>query len=367
MAMMATTTNSSMRVKAVIRDWFRFTNDEARVTDNTSFTTAELSAKSRTLTNRHFWPTNWASMDYLRSTADLLAQQLRTAIQRGELTNPLPNIREWSRTLEVSRTTLGRALKKLAAEDILAIEHRKGARILSKLASPTKPSEGQTRLVRALYCSRDCPWLPTDLDCNISLSERLQQHEIHVTLERCTDARLRAVAQRGERANEMFLLVSLPAIHQRRFERLTHSTLLVGMPASRIRLSSIGTDVAGIVRHAALTLMQHGFTRITMMLNSSRGVGVQRSEEMLLATCAKWQPARVQTEIIRMDLEEERMAQATKRFASRITGRHGLIVIRPVSLTAVLTALIMRGISIPDQVEIIAIESTPHTVNSCPS
>jgi hypothetical protein len=35
-------------------------------------------------------------MDYLRSTADLLADQLRTGIERGEWTNPLPNIRDWN-------------------------------------------------------------------------------------------------------------------------------------------------------------------------------------------------------------------------------------------------------------------------------
>jgi DNA-binding LacI/PurR family transcriptional regulator len=305
-------------------------------------------------------------MDYLRSTADLLADQIRAAIERGELTNPLPSIRDWSRKLSVSRTTLGLALKKLAAAGLLEIHPRKGARIRAHPKS-TRRLDGQTRLVRTLYCGRDYPLLPSDMDWLIYLSEQLQQHEIHLTLERCTDGRLRAIARRGERPDEMFLLLSVPAAHQRRFARLAHSTLLLGMPAPRVGLPSVGTDLAGIIRHAALTLMQHGFTNLSLMTDASRAVGVQQAADVFLATCSEWQRAPVQAEVVRIPLVEEAMALAARRFASRITQRHGLVVIRPVSLAAVLTALLMRGIAIPDQVEVVGIESTLHTVKSCPS
>jgi hypothetical protein len=60
-------------------------------------------------------------------------------------------------------------------------------------------------------------------------------------LERYTDARLRAIAERGERANEMFLPLSVPPLHQQLFTRLPHSTLLLGMPAPKLQLPSIAT------------------------------------------------------------------------------------------------------------------------------
>jgi len=94
---------------------------------------------------------------------------------------------------------------------------------------------------------------------------------------------------------------------------------------------------------------------------------VQRAADMFLTTCSEWQREAVQADVVRIPLEEEAMAMAARRFASRVTGRHGLIVIRPVSLAAVLTALLMRGIAIADQVEVVGIESTLHTVKSCPS
>ena len=306
-------------------------------------------------------------MDYLRSTAELLAVQLRTAIERGELTNPLPNIREWSRKLGVGRVTLGLALRKLAAQKIVVVRPRLGAEICSpRLRSPGK-LRGQVRLVRTLYYGQAYPHLSLEPNWYLALSEQLQRHEIHLTLEKCSDARLRAISERGERPNEMFLLQSLHAEQQRRFTHWKHSILLAGYPAPGIKLRFLATDIPEIVRHATLMLIRHGFTKIGLMIGDTKSPGVHRTRAVFRATCAEWQRAPVRGEVIPVPLEIERMVLAIRRFVSRVVSRHGLIVVLPVSIPAILCGLWTRNIRVPEQVEIVAIESSPDMVRVCPS
>lgn len=68
---------------------------------------------------------------YLCSKAELLADHLQACIQRGELPNPLPNIRQWSVRLGVSHGTLESALGILKQRGLLESRPRKGIYIKS--------------------------------------------------------------------------------------------------------------------------------------------------------------------------------------------------------------------------------------------
>jgi len=137
-----------------------------------------------------------ASVSFLRSRAEQLADHLRGCIARGELTEPLPGTRAWCEKLGVSRDTLKLALKILQREGLLIIRPRRMIRLQKNRRIAVGRAEDRPRVVRVIFYGRDYPAGPfAQWYSNLAL--RLNMQGIHLTLENCTHARLNAIAQKN--------------------------------------------------------------------------------------------------------------------------------------------------------------------------
>ncbi len=306
-------------------------------------------------------------MKFPRSRAEHLAEYLRGSIERGELSDPLPNSRAWSVKLGVSRPTLIAALHELQRQGYVSIRARGGVTLRSlPRKSATAPANLQ-RVVRILYYGRDYPNVSPDLEMFFQFAEAVQPEGIHVRIEKCDDARLRAISEKGEQSNELIMLLSMPARHQELFAKWKRAALMIGKPAPGIDLPFIRFDVGTAIRHATLTLLQHGFTTINLVTNRSGAVAIQQSVEQFRATCAEWEHQPIQARVLWVPLQLEPLIMTFRRFVGHIREPQGIIVARSVHIGVILGVLMGGGIGIPNQVELCAVGTDPETANACPS
>ncbi len=224
-------------------------------------------------------------MRFLRSTAELLAEHLRDAIESGELAEPLPGIRPWSQQLGVSRDSLARALRVLQRGGLITV-HRNGVRLNPVRQRP--PAGRGPRLVRVIY--HGFPSLHEDLDWIESLSESLHRHEVQLTLERCNAKRLRALTHAPTNRNELLILSALPETYQRLLVDRRMAALLIGLPSAQAPLPFITVDQEPAVRHATQRLLRQGFGELDLLNFRFPSAGTARVAAAFAAACREWSP-----------------------------------------------------------------------------
>lgn len=298
---------------------------------------------------------------FIRSRADQLADYLRGSIARGEIVDPLPNIRDWSSRLGVGRGTLETAIKILSIEGLLRVAPRKGIQI--NPGAVPGPRTARTRLGRWLFYGRDFPDLSVLMEVFAAVAERFQFHDIQLSIERCDAARFRAIHAKGENPGEMLMLVSLPAEFARLFADFRKSALVVGLPSPGMRLPYISIDVDAAFRHAVAMLARRGFTRVAMVITEPTRALTEAGFQKL---CAETAPA-VRGELVRMPIELPEQADAARRFAARISGRLGIIAVYSIPATVLISALLQRGIAVPRQVEVVGMNTTRMAVRVVPT
>lgn len=302
-------------------------------------------------------------MSFLRSRHEQLADHLRDSIRRGQLPEPLPNTRDWAGQLGVSCAPLYAALHTLQREKLIAIEPRRGVRL--RATNLVRPRSGMAKVVRFLYRGMDYPDFSSYSNWCGLLSQRLQTHGIQFNLERCSDARLRALSEKvGDDAlrSELLFLGSLSANYQRRFWRAGRAALIVGYPARGVRLPFVTCDLEGAIRHAAHGLLRRGYSRVHLLINRVHVPAVQRQCDAFAATCSAWPHQPVRGEVVRIPLPPGAQIAWLCGFARRTKDRHGIVVVAPVSVAAVMTALLGHSVLIPQQTEITLIETVPSSV-----
>jgi len=297
---------------------------------------------------------------FLRSRADQLADYLRGCVARGELVEPLPSVRDWSSQLGVGRGSLEGALKILAREGVMRVLPRQGIRLIS--VSKNVTGTAQSRLVRWLYYGRDFPDLSSVMEILAPISERLRWHDIRFSIERCDTARLRAIHSKGENQSEMFVLTSLPQNFQRMFADFQTSAMILGLPFPGVSLPFISIDVMPAIRHATHRLARRGFRKVNLIVKEGSR---QPMEEDFRRYCVEATPT-VEGHVLRMPMEYYAQAAAVERWAGRITGRVGVIAVYPIPTSNLMTALMKRGISVPDEVEVVALNTSQHYVRVVP-
>jgi len=309
-------------------------------------------------------------MSFIRSRSEQLADYLRSRIQKGELLEPLPGTRLWSRNLGVARTTLNSALQILQREGMLKT-HARGCRLnLPASAGGDPPQEkrkkDEPRLVRMLFYVSDYPDLDNYLELIFLLSERLRKHGIQFQVEKCSDTRLRTIAMQENSPNELHFLASLAPRHQALFARVNKPCMVVGSPATGVELPFITLDQAGAVLHATQRLLRNGHSTVSLVTSKLSAPGLEESTQAFQAACEKWphQPVNAQSVLVPMDEVAQRAS--ARRFAARLEGRRGIVVVGPVPVSMILTALLERGIAVPDQAEIIAVLPPFRMVSFCP-
>ena len=306
-------------------------------------------------------------MNFLRSRSEQLADYLSHSIARAELVEPLPGMRDWAVKLGVSYMTLESALKIVERRGLVSIEPRRGVRL--RRVSGTRLAEFPLRpkVARVIYNAHEYPgdYHGND-DWFAALSQRLQQHDIHLTLERGTNATYQAMSQKNARSNDLLFLGSLSATQQRLIMPLKHRVILLGEPAPGIPLPFLSADFLGVIRHATHTLLRRGFSKISLIIKKGKSGGSQLSMDMFRSTCAAWPHQPIHATTAQMPLGFSDFPLAARKFASSPATRHGVIVLFPIPVGAIITALLSRGILIPGQTEIVAILSRPESVNGLP-
>lgn len=291
----------------------------------------------------------------LNSKPHQLADYLRESIRQGRLVTPLPGMRLWSQQLGVSRRTLTTALQILQTEGWLTL-HPRGTRLnpQSPAAAQSSASSAPQR-VRWLIDGSYRHNLHTHHGTFDLLHERLRLRGIELTSEICTPVRLRKIASQPDVANELFLLGSLSPIYQRLFADTKKALLVLGEVGPGLTLPHITADQAGAVRHAAFHLLRKGHTHLILFHIQSDAMGMRSSQQAFRDACAEWKPAPVNAQLIGTKLDQTSLLSSVRRLAKRVTKRTGIIVLSPVPLTMVTTALLQHGISVPAQAETVAL------------
>ena len=300
-------------------------------------------------------------MNFLRTRHEQLADHLRQQIRLGLLSDPLPTTRDWAGRLGVSCATLSTALHTLERERWLAIRPRQGLRL-----NPARPgirAAAAVKRVRLLYRGLDFRELPSYIRWYGMLSQRLQPHGIELIIEKCSDARLLALARKRRSSDgeqqELLLFHSLPAAYQRRFERAGRAALIVGYRAPGISLPFVTFDMESAIRHAAHGLLRRGFVHLDLLINCVLDHAVQRQLGAFRSACADWPHQPVVGETVDVPLEAAAQLATLRRYALRAKGRRGLIIIGPVAVGSVMTALYAHGARLPEQIEIATIDGLP--------
>lgn len=300
----------------------------------------------------------------LRSKAHQLAGFLREAIHAGRLATPLPGMRSWSQALGVSRRTLHDALKELRAEGLIDI-HARGARL-----TPARKQTGRVRpavqRIRWLIENTYRRHLHNYHETFSLLQQRLGPRGIELSWESCPAARLRAIARAPARDGELFLLASLPPAVQQVFAAAGKPAIVLGETAPGLELPFINADLAGSVRHATHRFLREGRRQVILVHVKAESVGLRRARLAFDEAGAGWKPHPVHARVITATLDRPSLLNAMQRLAAGITAPAGIIVVAPVPVGLVVTALQQRGIALPERAEIAALMHAPEAVQLMP-
>ena len=298
-------------------------------------------------------------MNFLRTRAEQLVDHLRECIARGEVANPLPNTRDWSSKLGVARGTLEAALGILKREGLMQVRAREGTRLRSlAVRSKANPRES---IVRWIYYARDYADL-SKMQTIDTTSERLLLHGIRSISERCNMTRLEVIQRSGEFPHELLVLVSLRRRFQKMFEHFQKSALVVGHIFPGVSLPCLCIDVISAVRHATYMLARRGFRSMDVVMKE----GSQTPFAEILREICTYSPRPIHGEIIKMPMGFNDQVRAAQRLAARCRAGHAIVAIYPIPANLLITALLQRGLRVPEQIEVVAVNTDLQSVRAVP-
>jgi DNA-binding LacI/PurR family transcriptional regulator len=290
----------------------------------------------------------------LRSRAAQLADYLRKSIEQNKLAGPVPGIRQWSQQLGVSRRTLTAAIRELQREGWLIVE-RSGVR-LPPGRGGERPRQGAVpRLVRLLFFGVYRPNLHSYLETISALQQALARRGIELRWETCSPARLREIARQPGSERELLVLASVPPVYQRLFAAGEKPVVVLGEVVPGVKFPFVNVDLAGAVRHATFRLLQHGCRHVVLAHIDVDAAGIRSAREAFRSAGAAWTRHPVVLREMPMALDVPSLLSATRRLAAGVRQRTGVIVLAPVPVSMVVTALWHEGIAVPRQAEVVAL------------
>lgn len=299
----------------------------------------------------------------LRSKAHQLAEYLRDRLRARQLATPLPGMRAWSQQLGVSRRTLEAAVGLLQREDWLTVGAR-GIRL-----NPAPPAAARTAAPRRVRWLLESTYRRQLHNYHILfglLQARLRLQNIELTWETCPPARLRQIARQPAAAHELLLLASLPPALQQVFAATGKPALILGEAATGVSLPFINADLAGIVRHATFRLLRDGCTHLVMVHINSPAAGIRSAESAFQAAASGWSRSTVTARILTTALDQPSLNTTLRQLAASVKNRTGVLVLAPVPIGLVMTALLQRSIAVPAQATLAALMHNDEAVQLTP-
>lgn len=289
----------------------------------------------------------------LQSKAHQLAEHIRQLIERGELTGPLPASRVWSQQLGVSRRTLDATLHALRAQGLLEIT-RRGAALADPVVVPRRLKQRPAaRVVRALIFAGY--QRQSFIETFGVLQERLRPRGVTVRWELSGPARLREMAARPTSQQELIVLASVPSEFQRLFAQKGRAVIVLGEVGPDIALPFVNVDQAGVVRHAVIQLLQHGVRQLHFVHARLDSVGIATAVTAFQSACREWTKEAVTATVHPTRLDRTALLATSRKLARGASDeqeRRGVVVLAPVPLPLIATALLHHGWVIPQQVEL---------------
>lgn len=300
----------------------------------------------------------------LRSKGAQLGEYLRQALAEGRIPSPPPGIRLWSQELGVSRRTLHAALRELQAQGWIRVE-RQGVKLL--------PSRGRilrdTAAPRRVHVLVDLAYR-TELSNNLKTLSALQSlllvHHIELRWEICAPARLREIARQRASGAELLILASLAPVYQRLFAESGKPAIVLGELAPGIPLPFINADQSAAVRHATFTLLQRGFRQLALVHLDTEAAGMKSAVSAFEEAAKKWPHQPVTVRRIPTALDRTSLMRMARRLGRDVRAREGIIVLAPVPVGLVVTALLQHAIRVPEQADVISLFHSAEAVTLLP-
>ncbi len=311
-------------------------------------------------------PPSESSHMQLQSKPHQLAEFLKQAIRDNTLTLPLPGVRLWSQQLGVSRRTLHTTLHALQKEGWVTL-HPRGTRLNSppiKIKSKRQTAAKQVRWLTDAAHPKNQPNLHHTFDL---LYQRLKVRGITLKAESCTPTRLREIARQPDTSGELFLLGSLSPTYQRLLAATTKPALVLGEVASGIELPSVNVDQSSAVRHATFRALRRDCSQVILVHMNTTAPGMRSTRSAFSIACKEWTRSKVTAQFITTHLDRTSLHQTMRRIATRIKARTGILVLSPVPISMVVTALLQHGIAVPKQAEVIALLHPENAVQLYPT
>lgn len=188
-----------------------------------------------------------------------------------------------------------------------------------------------------------------------TLRQALARRGIELRWETCSPARLREIARQSGNGRELLLLASVPPVYQRLFATAAKPVLVLGEVAPGLSLPFVNVDQAAAVRHATFHLLQHGCRHVVLAHINVAAAGIRSAGEAFRSAGKAWTRHPVTLQEVAMALDLPSLMSATRRLATAVRPRTGIIVLAPVPVSMVVTALWHAGVAVPEQAEVVAL------------
>lgn len=283
---------------------------------------------------------------------------LREAIAAGRWSEELPGERRLCEEWHISRPTLRAALNALSAEGVITISQGKPTRVSQQTGMSVK-TPPQTLTVGLLSPDPLHAMPPFTLLWVDELRSQLasEGHLLQIHVGRAwsggkNPARALATLINTVPATTWVLYRSTEAMQQW-FEEKQIPCVVVGSVFKGVRLPSVDRDYRAVCRHAVGTLAARGHQRICLLIQEPQYAGDRESEagfeEGLQVAAARGASGYIQ----RHDGSREGLLKALDRLVTARQRPQALIIARSSCALTVCTALLQRGLRIPQDMALI--------------